>query len=106
VVDIALGSSRSAYSLAEEADDLKVAVALVHVARHTVTNLELLGRLRRLSIDLHVASPAGGGGLRASGADADRPQPGVDPGRDLVVPERPTMPLTLLRRGVRASWVR
>ena len=67
------------------ADNLEVAVTLVHVAGDPVTNLELLGGLRSRAVDLHVAAPAGGGGLGASGADADRPQPGVDPGGGFVI---------------------
>lgn len=86
MVDVALDGGRGADTLAEEADDLEVAVTLVDVAGDAVTNLELLGRLRSRAVDLHVAAPAGGRGLGASGADADRPQPSVDPGGDFVTP--------------------
>jgi len=85
VVDVALDGDWGADSLAEEADDLEVALALVHVTRNPIADLQRLGRLGSLAVDLHVAAPAGIGGLGSGGTDADRPQPGVDPARNIVI---------------------
>jgi hypothetical protein len=79
VVDVALDGYRGAHSLTKKAEYLEVALAFVYVARDPVADLEELGRLCSSAIDLHMAAPAGCRGLGATGADADRPQPGVDP---------------------------